>query len=192
MKSITPTKPENDQVTTYQILDTYIELQEMLDFPELRPDDTSEEEIQAGLKKLAKLALAKTDNIHWVLSKMDENETAINGMLEVHRNYIKSLNNKKSSMKNAKERLKGMIISMVDLMGTPNKSGNRQIKTKTDSYTIMQGDGPVEITDEEKIPSEFILLVQTIAKRELRNHVIKKGGKTDYAEVPKKTRLRVS
>ncbi len=183
---------DKGQVTTYQILDTFIELQEMLDFPELRPDDATEEDLHKGLKELANLALAKTDNIHWVLSKLDENENAINSMLETHRSYIKSLNNKKSSMKNARERLKGMIISMVDLMGTPNKSGNNQIKTKTDSYTIVQGDGKLEITDENEIPDEYIKLIQSVDKRGLRNHVIKAGGTTKYAKVPKKTRLRVS
>ena len=39
-----PKKPNNTQLTTYQIIDTFIELQEMLDYPELRPEDTTEEE----------------------------------------------------------------------------------------------------------------------------------------------------
>jgi len=187
-----PKRPESGQLSTYQIIDTYIELQEMLDYPELRPEDTTEEEIQEGLDKLARVALKKTDNIHWVLSKLDENEKALEGMLQVHRNYIKSLMNKKDSLNNGKERLKSMIINMVDLLGTPNKSGNNQIKTPTESYTIYEGDGSLEITDEELVPDEFLKLVQSIDKRKLRKHVIDEGGDTEYAKVSKKTRLRVS
>tara|TARA_Y100000361_G_scaffold132861_1_gene130627 strand:+ start:12811 stop:13383 length:573 start_codon:yes stop_codon:yes gene_type:complete len=187
-----PKKPDNAQLTTYQIIDTFIELQEMLDYPELRPEDTTEEEIEKGLAELANVALKKTENIHWVLSKLDENEKALDAMLQVHRNYIKSLMNKKDSLHNGRERLKSMIINMVDLLGTPNKSGNHQIKTTTDSYTIYEGDGSLEITDEESVPDEFLKLVQSIDKRKLRKHVIEKGGKTEYAKVAKKTRLRIS
>ena len=86
----------------------------------------------------------------------------------------------------------GAIINMVDLLGTPNKSGNHQIKTTTDSYTIYEGDGSLEITDEESVPDEFLKLVQSIDKRKLRKHIIEKGGKTEYAKVAKKTRLRIS
>lgn len=189
-KTVIP-RPNKEQVTTYEIIDSIIEMQEWVDFPELRPENMTDEEISEGLKKLGTLAIHKAGNIHWVLTKLDENENAINGMLETHRNYVKALVQKKQSMQNAKERLRGLIMSMVDLMGLPNKSGNRQLKTLTDSYTIVKGDGKLEVTDESKIPNQFLRITQHVDRKELRNHVIENGGTTDYAVVPKKKRLHV-
>ena len=126
-----------------------------------------------------------------MLAKLDENESALNGMLETHRNYVKTLVQKKQSMHNAKERLRGLIMITVDLIGTANKSGNLQLKTLTDSYTVVNGDGKLEITDESKIPTQYLKLTQSIDRKELRNHVIEKGGTTDCAIVPKKKRLHV-
>jgi hypothetical protein len=183
--------PDPAQATTYEIIDSIIELQEWVDYPELRPEDITDEEISEGLEKLGQLALRKADNIHWVLAKLDENESALNGMLETHRNYVKTLVQKKQSMHNAKERLRGLIMITVDLIGTANKSGNLQLKTLTDSYTVVNGDGKLEITDESKIPTQYLKLTQSIDRKELRNHVIEKGGATDCAIVPKKKRLHV-
>ena len=128
--------------STYELVSHYLDLRLMLDInPEM--DDNEKEKINNHLKEIENDMLNKTDRLQWVLNKMKESEYSIKATIDAHKDTVSKLREKKKSILNAKERIKNLIMSIVEHKGETNRSGNLQLKTDTESYTIVNSIGPV-------------------------------------------------
>lgn len=180
-------------LTTYELINRYLELQFFEDTPELyEPDGGINDTLTEEKEDIERAMLEKAGNIHWVLTHMDQAEGSLKGQMDTHKNYLSKLRKKQQSLDNARKRLKDLIINLVIVRGEENKAGNPQIKTDTDTYTVFEGYGSVEITDPSEVPDNFIKLKQSYDNKAIRNAVIEADGETEYAECEKKKRLRIT
>lgn len=176
--------------TTYNLVSQYLDLRLMLDL-ELDEDDESKEETLKHLETIEKAMLDKTEKLHWVLNKMKESEYSIKATIDAHRDTVNKLRDKQKSILNSKERIKSLIMTIVEYQGKENISGNLQLKTDTESYTIIDGYGPVEFDNEEDLPSIFKKYELKVDKKGLRKNVLEYDGETPYAKCPKIRRLTI-
>ncbi|MAF43936.1 MAG: hypothetical protein CMI54_07235 [Parcubacteria group bacterium] len=176
--------------TTYNLVSQYLDLRLMLDL-ELEEDENLEAETLKQLEVIEKAMLDKTEKLHWVLNKMKESEFSIKATIDAHRDTINKLRTKQKSILNSKERIKSLIMSIVEHRGKENISGNLQLKTDTESYTIIDGFGPVEFDNEEDLPSVFKKYELKVDKKGLRKNVLEYNGLTAYAKCPKIRRLTI-
>jgi len=118
--------------TTYNLVSQYLDLRLMLDL-ELDEDEKSKEETLKHLETIEKAMLDKTEKLHWVLNKMKESEYSIKATIDAHRDTVNKLRDKQKSILNSKERIKSLIMTIVEYQGKENTSGNLQLKTDTES-----------------------------------------------------------
>ena len=179
--------------TTYNLVSRYLELRLMLDieFDGYELDENSEKETLKELENIEKAMLDKTEKLHWVLNKMKESEFSIKATIDAHRDTVNKLRDKQKSILNSKERVKSLILTIVESQGKENTSGNLQLKTDTESYTIIDGYGPVEFDNEEELPSVFKKFELRVDKKGLRKNVLEYNGETPYAKCPKIRRLTI-
>jgi len=179
--------------TTYDLVSQYLDLRLMLDleFDGYELDEHSEKETLKQLDRIEKAMLDKTEKLHWVLNKMKESEFSIKATIEAHRDTVNKLRDKQKSILNSKERIKGLIMSIVEQTGKENANGNLQLKTDTESYTIVNAFGPVEFGNEDDLPSIFKKYELKVDKKGLRKNVLEYDGNTPYANCPKIRRLTI-
>ncbi len=179
--------------TTYNLVSRYLELRLMLDieFDGYELDEDSEKETLKELNEIEEAMLDKTERLHWVLNKMKESEFAIKATIDAHRDTVNKLRDKQKSILNSKERIKDLIMSIVETSGEENTSGNLHLKTDTESYTIIDAFGPVEYENDEALPSIFKKYEMKVDKKALRKNVLDLNGETPYAKCPKIRRLTI-
>jgi hypothetical protein len=158
---------------------------------ELEEDDDSRDDVLRQIELVEKQLVDKTEKLHWVLNKMKESEYSIKATIDAHRDTVNKLRDKQKSILNSKERIKSLIMTIVEYQGKENTSGNLQLKTDTESYTIVDGYGPVEFDNEDDLPSIFKKYELKVDKKGLRKNVLEYDGKTPYAECPKIRRLTI-
>ena len=176
--------------TTYDLVTQYLDLRLMLDL-ELEEDDILREKTLKEIETVEKAMLNKTEKLHWVLNKMKESEFSIKATIDAHRDTVNRLRNKQKSILNSKERIKSLIMSIVEHKGEENINGNLHLKTDTESYTIIDGYGTVEFDNEEDLPSVFKKYELKVDKKGLRKNVLESNGDTPYAKCPKIRRLSI-
>ncbi len=168
------------KVSTTELVNTYFDLHLDISLGEDREDQ---------LKHLENQMLAKTSNINYIILRKKGIDNIIDTRIKVLRNEIKRLQDRQNANKNAWNRLKQLIMILVDTIGIPNVSGNKQIKTDLESYTVVNKSGKLEVTNYDKIPDEFLAYELKYKLGEIRKHVIKEGGETEYAKCEKKKEL---
>ena len=176
--------------TTYELVGQYLDLRLIMDL-EQEEDDDSRDDVLRQIELVEKQLVDKTEKLHWVLNKMKESEYSIKATIDAHRDTVNKLRDKQKSILNSKERIKSLIMTIVDHQGKENTSGNLQLKTDTESYTIVDGYGPVEFDNEDDLPSIFKKYELKVDKKGLRKNVLEYDGKTPYAECPKIRRLTI-
>ena len=176
--------------TTYELVGQYLDLRLMIDL-ELEEDDALKKETLNQIKLVEKQLVDKTEKLHWVLNKMKESEYSIKATIDAHRDTVNKLRDKQKSILNSKERIKSLIMTIVEHQGKENINGNLQLKTDTESYTIIDGYGPVEFDNEEELPSVFKKFELRVDKKGLRKNVLEYNGETPYAKCPKIRRLTI-
>lgn len=178
--------------TTVELLDEYFDLQEDIDFL----DGESEPGVVALLERreaVERDLFQKTDNIQHIILEKRKAQAIIDAQIEVYLAEVNRLRKKKRALGNAWVRLQELIMTIVKSLGKANKSGNPQLKVDTNSYTIIQMNGALEVFDEEKIPNNFIKMEQKIDSGALRKHIIELGGEMPFvARVQKKEVLRIT
>jgi len=189
----------NKATTTFELVDEYFRLCQDKEYIEeynnKNPDDPIDnsqlDEVSNQLAVVEENMVQKIENIEYVLLRKDEALAIIDASIDTYNKHLKRLKTKRKSISNGWDRLQGLIKKMVNTIGMENKSGNRQLKTDTITYTVYHSPGKLEITDNDSIPSNFQEVQVKTDMARLRKHVIKEGGETEYATVPNEERLRI-
>lgn len=189
----------NKATTTFELVDEYFRLCQDKEYIEeynnKNPDDPIDnsqlDEVSNQLAVVEENMVQKIENIEHVLLRKDEALAIIDASIDTYNKHLKRLKTKRKSISNGWDRLQGLIKKMVNTIGMENKSGNRQLKTDTITYTVYHSPGKLEITDNDSIPSNFQEVQVKTDMARLRKHVIKEGGETEYATVPNEERLRI-
>ena len=145
--------------------------------------------------------LTKTNNIKHVLTALDMSEASINGEREVLAKYKNDLQTKLAQIKKAKDRVKELIIDIVEHAGEPTKTGGMTIKTDLGKFTTYETNGPVKLIarDAYNYPKEVTkrtISVDKIAiKKQLKdssqNELVNSNGDV-VARIEKVRRLKIS
>ena len=145
--------------------------------------------------------LSKTNNIKHVLTALDMSEASIKAEKDVLEKYKHDLKNKQSRIQQAKERVKELIIDIVEHAGDPTKTGGMTIKTDLGKFTSYETDGPVRLAaiDPYNFPKEVtkttISIDKTAIKKQLKDsnqtELVNSNGDV-VATVHKVKRLKIS
>ena len=174
----------------YELVDEYIQLIETLDIQAEMGVEITESD-NNRLEELETIFLERLENIHYIFLRKDEKMNMLSARIATYADELARLKKKLQSNKNAKIRLDDLVIRTINEIGTPNKTGNMTLETDVNKYTVVKGDGPIEIINSLDIPDSYMKATWTIDKAKLKAF-IKKDGNTDYAKVPKIERLRIS
>jgi hypothetical protein len=155
--------------------------------------DSQEEKTTALERKLKAMESIEitTDNINDFNLYLKKNEALISAEIDVLKHETDLLKKRKNSLLNLKEFMKDLMITAVENIGKPNHKGNLTINSKGRKYTVYNAEGALLIKDNDKIPDDFYNITYSINKAKLKKH-IKENGATEYAEVPKIKRIKIS
>jgi len=106
-------------MTSMELVDTYFELQELAE--ELEEPD---EKLQNQMKEVETAIVKKAESLDYVILQKKKLSSVIDARIQVYRDEIQRLQQKKKTMERAWNRLKKLIIMLVKVQGEPNRSGN--------------------------------------------------------------------
>jgi hypothetical protein len=145
--------------------------------------------------------LAKTNNIKHVLTALDMSEASIKAEKDVLAKYKNDLQAKQIQIQKAKDRVKELIVDIVEHAGEPTKTGGMSIKTDLGKFTTYETNGPVRLiaNDPYNFPEEVtkttISIDKTAIKKELKdsnqNELFNSNGDV-VAKVEKVRRLKIT
>lgn len=124
-------------MTLYDLTGMYLQLQEMMEDPDIDP-----QLIQGSMESLNADIEAKADGYGMII----RNYEAISNGIDAE---IKRLQGKKKTCENAIKRLKN------DLKTSMIVTGNESIRTEKFLFTVRAGSYSVVIDDEKKVPKRF-------------------------------------
>ena len=183
-------KERQDWKSLYTLVDEYILLIETVDEHSDMGVEMTESDSNR-IEELENIFLERLENIHYVFLRKDEKMNMLMARISTYAMELTRLKLKVQSNKNAKTRLEQLVMRTVNEVGTPNKTGNMTLETDVNKYTVVKGDGPIEIINSMDIPDSYMKKVYSIDKAKLKAY-LKKEGNTSYAKVPKIERLRIS
>jgi len=135
----------------------------------------------------------KSESIHWFLNQINIEEGKLEGAIQVHKKELAALQAKQNSVNKSRDRMKDLIMYAVDNVGKENQVGSKVLKTDTKKYTVYEGDGPLEVIDEDQIPKSYYKLERKLDRKRLRDDLRRSEiDEKSYARVPKVKRLRIS
>lgn len=176
-------------MTTYEMIEWYYDCMDML--ANGGCDEEEEKALRLDLAATETALFSKADNIEFIVLKQKEKEAVIKARIAAYTEELARLRVKKLTTENTFERLKGMIIGIVKTIGKPSKSGNMQLKTDTNSFTIINKPSALEITQPNIVPSEFLVVTTTYDKAAMRKAVLLEGGETIWGKCPTKESLLI-
>lgn len=191
------------QLTTRTLIDDYFNIVEEIDFIEEQlsdPDAIESEEqlrnqhsnLQNNLNNIASLLTSKFDNVYKFNLELDRRNNIIQAEIDTLKKEITRLKRVKDVQLRAKEYMHYLLKEIIKTKGTPNKSGNLEIKTDIARFVLEKHWGGLEITDQSAVPSEYIIIEQKINNAKLRRDIIKeKNGVESYAKVQRKEVVRM-
>lgn len=113
-------------------------------------EEMTEEEFKESEKQLSLALQQKSKDIVGVYKNIDSDIEALN-------NEIKRLTEIKRIKENNKERFKEYVKSNMEILNL------QKIETEIGSITLAKSPISIEIIDEEKIPSQYKKIVQTVS-----------------------------
>ena len=161
--------------------------------------NTLENEQEINIEKM----LSKTNNIKHVLTALDMSEASIKAEKDVLAKYKNELQAKQTQINVAKDRVKELIVDIVEHAGEPTKTGGMTIKTDLGKFTTYDTAGKLIVKDADGVPEEFLKITKSIDKTKLRKHMasnlcgsieyseINSDG-VEYASIKKERRLKIT
>ncbi|MAI88187.1 MAG: hypothetical protein CMF98_03690 [Candidatus Marinimicrobia bacterium] len=177
--------------STVELIQALIETHEQLSLDDC-PDEYKNVLIEQE-KLITNEIMNKSDSIHWFLTQIDIEENKLNSTIEIHQRELEKLKKKRLTIDRSKDKMKELIMTVVDKIGVNQENGNKILKTDNKKYTIYETDGPLELIDENKIPDRYFKTERKLNRSLLRNDVKKTIKKEEeYAKVSKIKRLKIS
>lgn len=175
------------KLTTKELLDEYLDTS--LDM-QMSEDGEEKEALQAALAKMEETLLDKVDNIEHVIVRKNERTEVLKAQKKVYEDVVSNFKKKLEAEAKAYSRLETLIITIVENVG--NQEGTKTtLENNGFKYTAYHSPGSLEITDLDNIPQEYNKMKVEVDKARLRKDVIANGD-TDYANVPRVKRLKVT
>jgi hypothetical protein len=128
--------------------------------------------------------LAKTNNIKHVLTALDMSEASIKAEKDVLAKYKNDLQAKQTQIQKAKDRVKKLIVDIVEHAGEPTKTGGMTIKTDLGKFTTYETAGKLIVKDADDVPEKFVKITKSVDKTKLRKHMMENlNGAIEYSEI---------
>ncbi len=128
--------------------------------------------------------LAKTNNIKHVLTALDMSEASIKAEKNVLAKYKNDLQAKQTQIQKAKDRVKKLIVDIVEHAGEPTKTGGMTIKTDLGKFTTYETAGKLIVKDADDVPEKFVKITKSVDKTKLRKHMMENlNGAIEYSEI---------
>jgi len=208
-KEITKIKNKTDSLPTVRsMVNSYLELEHekyltMVESSSTNGSVKTFNTLENEQKLIVEKMLAKTNNIKHVLTALDMSEAGISGERKALKQYESELRRKESDIKVAKDRVKKLIVDIVEHAGEPTKTGGMTIKTDLGKFTTYDTAGKLIVKDADGVPEEFLKITKSIDKTKLRKHMasnlcgsieyseINSNG-VEYASIKKERRLKIT
>lgn len=202
MKNTLTKKTKSDSLPKVRsLVNSYIDIEhqkyEAISAGEPRHFNTLENEQELIVEQM----LAKTNNIKHVLTALDMSEASIKAEKNVLAKYKNDLQAKQTQIQKAKDRVKKLIVDIVEHAGEPTKTGGMTIKTDLGKFTTYETIGPVQLIENDPyyFPKEVIKasfsVDKTAIKKELKDNnktILLNSSGDVVAKVEKVRRLKIS
>ena len=202
MKIINKNKNKSDSLPTVRsLVNNYLEIEhekyEAISASDPQHFNTLENEQELIEEQM----LAKTNNIKHVLTALDMSEASIKAEKNVLAKYKNDLQAKQTQIQKAKDRVKKLIVDIVEHAGKPTKTGGMSIKTDLGKFTTYETNGPVQLiaNDPYNFPKEVLKasfsIDKTAIKKELKDNnktILLNSNGDVVAKVEKVRRLKIS
>lgn len=188
MKLIKKEKPDS-LPTVRSLVNSYLELEHEKYLTILNTSSTTDSvedfnTLENEQELIEEQMLAKTNNIKHVLTALDMSESSINGERAVLKKYETELRLKESNIKVAKDKVKKLIVDIVEHAGEPTKTGGMTIKTDLGKFTTYETAGKLIVKDANDVPEEFVKITKSVDKTKLRKHMMGNlNGAIEYSEI---------
>ena len=174
---------------TRELLDSYYSLLEEREYIEHTPEQL--EELNVALASIESQMTHKIGNIRDFNLELTRREESITAEKKTLQEEIKRLSARIDMLGKIKERIDTLAISMIETIGIVNKNGIPVVQTDIANYSVEQRWEHLEITDQSKIPTDCIKIIQELDNRKIRQLVIDADGETEFGLVRKKKGLRI-
>lgn len=190
MKIINKNKNKSDSLPTVRsLVNSYLEIEhekfEALANTSIDNNTTNQfNALQNEQELIEEQMLAKTNNIKHVLTALDMSEASIKAEKDVLAKYKNDLQIKQSQVQKAKDRVKELIVDIVEHAGEPTKTGGMTIKTDLGKFTTYETAGKLIVKDANDVPKEFVKITKSVDKTKLRKHMMGNlNGAIEYSEI---------
>ena len=155
----------SQKLTTRDLLGTLIDLEEEAQYVE---SDEQDQIIQAEIVKIKKEISRKVEGIDYFAVEMNRQSGLIDAEIKTMNDEVKRLRTKKNEIKRTEEYFNKVLLPMI--IETAGNDG--VFKTDTARYKLYEQWGPIEVTDEDRVPDEYKRAKIEVDKRGARKAVI--------------------